>query len=186
MLQKIAAATGLQKKPPGQTPDKTAAEAPGFDVREVKMLGELGMSRDELRARRQAFLEEGTDWALVSNRVMLSRSGAEKLRATKGKPIPVPEKTPAAAGNAERPTLLLTNGEGKFEGRLIAWAMPLRNVKLLVCYVPGTDPNNPLNLVSCFVRSNENFLRGMNLTARQRDERMFELVGQCPRKKGRW
>src|SRR5579863_10505427 len=73
-----------------------------------------------------------------------------------------------------------------FQGKLIAWASPVRNPRLLVAYVPGTDPNDPLALVSVQVADNRNFLRGMELPARHVDAKLYELVGPCPPRRGRW
>ncbi len=69
---------------------------------------------------------------------------------------------------------------------LLAWAVPALNRTLLVAYKPGTDPNNPNNLVSVRVRSNHNFLPHMKLRVRPVGGTIYDLVGPLPRWRGRW
>ena len=69
---------------------------------------------------------------------------------------------------------------------LLAWAMPAVNTRLLVAYLPGSDPTNPNNLVSVNVRSNFNFMKHMKLNASFVNNGVYDLVGPLPRWKGRW
>lgn len=169
-----------------------------FEIREAQLCAELQVSKDELRRRREYFLIEGHHWQYVKKRVLLSPIGAQILRGTRA--AVVPKNAPTADCGARRPVLALLNEKNppavKFAGRLVAWAMPERNERLVVCYVPGADPNNPLNLVSLRVRSNRNFLRGMAVPAEKGpgagvavkgvSEGVYELSGACPRWRGRW
>ena len=91
------------------------------------------------------------------------------LPAEKNAPAP---PVPAAEKNA--PELLL------------AWAVPKKNPKILVCYKPDTDPSNPHNLVTVRVRANHNFMLNMRLRASKTGEKEYDLVGPLPRWKGRW
>lgn len=84
-----------------------------------------------------------------------------------------PKKTPPAPGEGQALTL-------------VAWAMPVTNTRLLVAYKPGADPTDPTKLVSVMVRSNVNFMKGMELTATPVRAGVYDLVGTCPRMKGRW
>lgn len=71
---------------------------------------------------------------------------------------------------------------------LKAWQSPTKNRRLLVAYRPGTDPNDPTNLVSVNVRDNLNFMLHMNVnvTPVKGQPNVFDLVGRLPRWKGRW
>jgi hypothetical protein len=181
--------------------NKKPAAAPAveaFTVRESHLCAELKVSKDELRLRRQYFLTQGRHWDYVNKRVLLSPVGAEILRGTAAFAVPEDFKENApAADSGSRPALpaglLLEKNPppAVFTGKLVAWATPKRNERLLIAYLPGTDPENPLNLVTCLVRSNLNFLRGMELPGPGREVRQlrqdaYELLGACPRYRGRW
>lgn len=195
------------KKTPGQTSsglnasrsgrDAGGAGAACFEVRETKLCAELGVSKDVLRERRQYFLAQGVHWDYVDKRVLLSRIGAQILRGTMDAVVPPSgggtNKNGAAADSgatAARPVKALLNEKNPppvvFKGELVVWGVPARNPKLIVAYIPGSDPENPLNLVTVHVRENTHFLRGMKLKAAQVGETHFDLVGPCPRWRGRW
>jgi hypothetical protein len=158
---------------------------PVFAIRESHICSELGMSENEVRRRRVCFLQQGTDWEVVKKRVLYSELGAQVLRDTRDTPLPAVEQKDAAG----------TDSEPK---KLIAWGAPGHNPHVLVCYVPGTDPHNPLNLVTLRVRDNRNFMRGMKIpgdgppgnrvkvTPVRDRENVFDLQGPLPRWKGRW
>jgi hypothetical protein len=69
---------------------------------------------------------------------------------------------------------------------LLAWAVPKTNPRILIAYRPGTDPSNPLNLVTVNVRANHNFMLNMKVRASKVSETVFDLVGPLPRWRGRW
>lgn len=178
--------------------------APVFDVRENQLCAELKISKDELRRRREYFLVQGTHWDYVDKRVMVSQIGAQILRGTKN--AVVPETRPAGASTADnakprRPIALLCAKNPppvKFEGKLIVWSTPGFNRHVVVCYLPGTDPYNPMNLVTLRVRDHGNFMRGMQIpdvkppgnkvhvNAVSDRENTYELQGPLPRYRGRW
>lgn len=146
---------------------------------ESKLSFVLGPSRNELRRLRGIHLQEGTDWLVEKRRVMWTLTGVEKIRAVLTLP---PEKTapvPACAvptGLPEPVTLLVYNA------RLV-------NKKLILAYAPGTDPGVPKNILRVRVRSSENFMRfvhgkPMEIKARLVQADLYELAGQCPRRKG--
>jgi hypothetical protein len=166
-----------------------------FSIRENRLCAELGVSVDELRRRRQFFkLQQGVHFEYVKKRVMLSEVGALVLRGTIKVPVPVDGATANCEEKAATVAGLLLDKNPppvRFTGSLIAWAAPAHNPHLLIAYLPGTDPTNPLNLVTVLVRSNGNFLRGMELPGpgriiNQLRDDAFELQGACPRWRGRW
>nr|WP_294577651.1 hypothetical protein [uncultured Rhodopila sp.] len=160
-----------------------------FDIRESQLCAELQVSKDELRRRRQHFLTEGTHWAYVKKRVLLSTTGAQILRGTADVPVPDKNAAPANPAPPRPPVALLLEKNPPppaYQGELIAWKAPALNPHLVVAYIPGTDPRNPMHLVNVLVRSNVNFLPGMKIKARHVEAIRYELVGPCPRWRGRW
>jgi hypothetical protein len=146
---------------------------------ESKLSFVLGPSRNELRRLRGIHLQEGVDWLVEKRRVMWTLTGVEKIRAVLTLP---PEKTasvPACAVATALPapvTLLVYNAR-------------LFNKKMILAYAPGTDPGEPKNILRVRVRSSENFMRfvhgkAMEIKARLISGDQYELVGNCPRRKG--
>jgi hypothetical protein len=182
--------------------NKNAALAhSAFAIRENKLCAELGVSKDELRKRRQLFLAQGQHWDYVDKRVLFNAVGAEVLRKTAHSDLRGLQTAPASQDRAtedsetRRPLkgLLLEKNPPPvaFTGQLVAWAMPSHNQHLLIAYLPDADPLNPMNLVTCTVRSNLHFVRGMKLPGpgrqiRQIDQQRYELLGDCPRWRGKW
>lgn len=162
------------------TPQK---EAPVFDIREVSLLPHF-RSRDDVRERREAFLIQGIHWDYVNKRVMLSQAGAQLLVQVKDVALPQKKNVGAGGANAAHPVALL--GPVPFKGKVIVWAVPKRNPRLVSAYLPGTDPTNPLNVVSVLVKENFNFLPGMEIPVHHIEHNSYELVGQCPRWRGRF
>lgn len=168
-----------------------------FHIRENALCAQLGMSKDELRLRRQHFLVQGQHWDYVNKRVLLSSVAAQILRGTAACLLPADLQKNAATADSVRPrppaALLLEKNPPTvaFTGALLAWSVPNHNHRLLIAHLPETDPTNPMNLVTCLVRSNLNFLRGMKLPGpgrqvHQLDQGRYELLGECPRYRGRW
>lgn len=168
-----------------------------FEIRESHVCAELGLSLDEVRRRRMALLEKGVHWDYVKKRVLLTRKGAWLLRCTREAVLPPPDAKNGAQGDSEPPRRVLallpekTAPRIEFTGELIVWSTPARNFRLVVAYVPGQDPLNPMNLVSVTVRDNRNFLKGMKIPGpgrrlHQTGETSFDLQGACPRWRGRW
>jgi hypothetical protein len=166
--------------------EKTGEKKPAFVIREVKLLPHF-RSRDDLRARREAFLTHGLHWEYVEKRVMLSEPGAALLISKKTAPLPAQETPSAYKPNTAHPTrLLLTWRQPELDVELIIWAVPKRNPRILTAYLPGTDPTNPLYLKTVSVRDNANFLPGMKIKANKVDDRTYDLYGPCPRYRGRF
>lgn len=218
MAQKHAAENLPLKTPGKNPPKKNPPPGPAFHIREAVVCGQLQMSKDEVRHRREHFLTQGKHWELIDKRVQYSAIGLEVLLGTRTAVLPPDrpgrgndDKRPAAGDSApaRKPVALLleknpTRSRLEFKGKLIVWAAPPRNTKVVVCYLPGSDPYNPLNLVALRVRDNSNFLRGMEVPpearpgkplppgpqvkvtpVKDRDD-VFDLSGPTPRQRGRW
>ena len=154
-----------------------------FDRVEAHVAGSLGICRDHIRHLRQTFLTEGVHWAYVKKRVMLSEAALSILAQKKALPYPTTEFSEKAQGEAVAAQRLLL--PAPFKGTLVAWSSP-KNSRILLAYPPGTDPQNRLNLVRVRVRSNENFVRGMEFQAQHVNEDLYDLVGSCPRWRGKF
>ena len=169
-----------------------------FTIRECTLCAELGVSESALRKRREHFLAKGLHWEIVKKRVMLSPTGATILRYT----LPVTTEPPTAknapgtdcdAGPGSLAGLLAAKKppRAEFKGKLLVWGVPYHNPHLVVCYIPETDPHDPNNLVALVVRTNTNFLRGMEVPGKGRSivqlkDTAFDLMGDGPRWRGRW
>ena len=70
--------------------------------------------------------------------------------------------------------------------KLLVWAVPLKNTKILIAYKKGDDPLNPHNLVAVNVRANFNFQPGMTLRVTSADTGGYDLAGALPRWRGRY
>lgn len=159
-----------------------------FEVREARVCADLQMDKDEVRRRRSYFLVQGQHWDYVDKRVLYTAIGAQILKGTAKASVPqknAPAEDCAPARTARALLLEKNPPPAEFHGELVAWHCPKRNPKLLIAYVPGSDPENPLNLVSVHVRENTNFLKGMKLKAAVSGN-AYDLVGPCPRWRGRW
>lgn len=163
-------------------PKKIAGQkiAPVFDAREDRLAREWNVPPEAVRAAR-ATLKRGAHWEVVNKAVALSAEGLALLREKLGLPATAPNPD---ARTPRRIAGLL--GPVPFDGKLIVWATPAKNTRLVIAYKPGTDPTNPLNLVSVRVRENQNFLRGMEIQARHIEHTSYEHEGPCPRTRGRY
>jgi len=130
------------------------------------------------------------------------RKKAQKIAAKKNGAPPGPPQEAAGVAPRRPLGLLLERNPSPmdlaFKGELIVWSAPSHNRNVVICYMPGMDPYNPLNLVTLRVRDNGNFMRGMKIPdskppgnkvelkrTRDRDD-VFVLQGPIPRWKGRW
>jgi hypothetical protein len=68
---------------------------------------------------------------------------------------------------------------------LVVWAVPVKNPRILIAYLPGTDPSNPNNLVTVLVRDNRTFMLNTRLKATKTDrDKVYNLVGSIPKWRG--
>jgi len=88
----------------------------------------------------------------------------------------LPKNAPPPAGPKKAPKL----------ERLLVWAAPRKNQRILIAYKPATDPRNPNNLVTVNVKDNQNFQLNMVLHVHRVTDTVFDLVGALPRWRGKW
>lgn len=190
------------KTPTSLTASPAQAEALlRFEIRENQLCAQLGLSKDTVRHRRLILLVQGAHWDYIDKRVLLNALGAEILRGTARSAFWAFTEPGQANGSATADCGAPRAIKGllpeknpppvSFIGKLTVWQVPKHNLHLVIAYLPGTDPCNPLNLVTCLVRSNLNFLRGQEMPGpgrevKQLDEQRYELMGEPPRHRGRW
>lgn len=156
---------------------------PPFIHSETKMAARLGLSRDETRALRQQYLTKWTHWKLVKRRVYLTEEAVHLLLSKKGLPPPTPSINAALPQNAARPRQLLLMAP--FEGELVVWNV-CHNTRILLAIFPQDHADNPQTIVRIMVKSNKNFVAKMKVRARHIEKDLYELVGACPRWRGKY
>lgn len=141
-------------------------------VSEVALALELGLSRDGLAEMRKVHCVQGVDWELVKREVRLSLVAAERLKALVGCPDSENKKN----GQDGDPGAIL-------EPVLLVVTRGARNARILMAKKKEGGAE-----VRVRVRSNVNFMAGMEIRATPHPEYddFFDLVGRCPRQRGRW
>lgn len=142
---------------------------------ESRLTHVFGISRNDLRALRKKLLTPKEDWLHEKRAVVYTLAGVEKIRAHLA--IGDVKTAPEAASALPEPVTLLV------------WNPRLVNKKIVLAYAPGTDPHDAKNLLRVRVKTSENFVRFVNgkpmpLKARHVQADLYELAGQCPRRKG--
>jgi hypothetical protein len=158
--------------------------------------GRLGISRDTVREIRERCLTEGVDWMREKKRVLLTDSGvarvAEAVKNTApdaGPPEPVPEAS--AEKNAASGESSAVDGAVSCVDDVPAAAEKNAAVKRLKVHKLVLNPRLILAtdgaaVVRVRVPDCRNFIKGMEFNARLIGGDLYELVGRCPRFRGRW
>jgi len=140
----------------------TAEKAPQFTVWQSLLPNRLGISIDEVRARRKAFLNEGVDWVQDGNRVLLTAEAEQKLRQSlsiappangTAPPNELPQKsaTGQPPKNAALPALLVFRS-----------APQIRNRRIVEVYAEGTAAQRE-NILLLWVKNNAQFRPGQRI-----------------------
>lgn len=167
-----------------------------FIHRESHVAGRLGISRDTIREMRNAHLVEDADWKSVRNIICLTDVAAGKIAAALSLPAPATAVSPEKAAEmlvAEKDAATATTGAGLVDliEELCVWRLT-KNPHIIEAFAPGTDPMHRQNILRVRVKNAANFCRvggdgkPMMLPARHVQVDLYELVGPCPRRKGRW
>jgi len=157
---------------------------------ESKVAGRLGLSRDNMRRFRLELLTEGVDYITSSKRIHLTSSAVEKLATALRVPAPPAEATSAAEpdaaiSSADQPTPAIGTV------RLCVWRQT-KNPHIIEAFFPEKDPAYRVNIVRVIVKKAANFIKTggdglpMTLPARHVQADLYELLGPCPRRMGRW
>jgi hypothetical protein len=185
-----------------------------YIVTEEQLAQNLGVNRRTIKRARQTNLKEGRDWNLVAGVIQLSKDGVNRLAESLGVEKIFENTPPVQADLGKRKQETGTeDGTGKIE---ISGKKPRGKnapecpridagsdlTKALIRYEPTIleltvfkfytnrhligcmDSENNLLLVK--VAKADNFKKGMKIPAKQIGTNLYELVGRCPRTKGRW
>lgn len=142
--------------------------APQFTVWQSHLPQRLGISIDEVRARREALLREGVDWALVGNRVLLTADAEQKLRLSLSLPAlsnaTAPPSAPEEKAEADQPPALSAQKTPP-TAHLVVWrsAPHIRNQRIVEVYAEGSDPAQRENRLLLWVRDNTKFRPGYRI-----------------------
>jgi hypothetical protein len=159
-----------------------------FTQWESKVAGRLGLSRDMMRALRTAHLVEHVDWLTISGRICLTEEAVGKIAAGLRLP-PVADAATISTAETEK------SAPGEATGttaRLLVWNSKMKNRRIIEAYAVGTNPSLRQNILRVRVKNADNFMRvgydgkPMELPVVHVQADLYELVGPCPRKKGRW
>lgn len=148
-----------------------------FTHTEASVAERFGLSRQAVRKMRTDLLVKDVDWEKTRGEVHISDAGLEKLAKNAALAV---ESLPPAADSTEKGAAVLS-----------VWRVT-RNPHIIEAFVPGTDPALRVNIVRVRVKNAAHFRRtggdGKPMTFRavhvQSD--LYELVGACPRRVGRW
>jgi hypothetical protein len=148
-------------------------EDPGFPFWQDRLPLQLGVGIEVIRsARRQ--LVEGVDWVKKGQRVLFSAAGVERLQ----------ERLRVKA-----PVALLPERAASLERRLRVVQVPVNRFVIVAVEADGMGmPIEGGKRCVVKVKSNVNFVPGMLIQARLVEVGhggLFELVGNCPRVKGK-
>ena len=141
---------------------------------EARVASNVGISRERLRALRDAHMAENTHFIRRKNSVVLTVSGIDLLHVLLDPVFTAPaapvEKIAPPAGPAPRLTVRVAKVPG--------------NHRLLLCLPPTAAAGAQPLIVR--VKSNENFMIGMTLEVISSGENCFQYLGRLPRRHGRW
>jgi hypothetical protein len=161
--------------------------APGFAIYSVwqsRLPVVLGISIEEVRARRALYLQEGKDWVRDGNRVLLTEEAVGTLRKSLCVPLPLGSDGIAGAGPDAQGGAIAEGAEG-FKGEcLVVWRScpQIKNRRIVECYWEELgEPRSREAVVLVWVRDNGFFRAGRRLLARDLEGRQggqFTFVGR--------
>jgi hypothetical protein len=144
----------------------------------------LGISIEEVRARRGLYLQEGKDWVRDGNRVLLTEEAVVTLRKSLCIALPLgSDGTGEAGGGAQGGGFAEEDGANK-KGRLVVWrsAPVIRNQRIVECYREELGvPLSRESVVLVWVKDNTFFKRGRVLEGKDLEERQggqFTYLGR--------
>ena len=146
-----------------------------FTHTEASVAERFGLSRQAVRKMRADLLMKDVDWEKTRGEVHISDAGLEKLA-----------KNAALAVESLPPVEVAACAS-----MLSVWRVT-RNPHIIEAFVPGTDPALRANIVRVRVKNAANFRRTggdgkpMTFPAAHVQADLYELVGACPRRVGRW
>lgn len=130
---------------------------------EKELAAELGVDRKMLAGWRKDGTIEGDSWVKVSNQITYDEAGEHAVRNILQKEICADSLSDPLPANSEPESLTVTQ-------------IPI-NPKMVICGDTRVRVSN-----------NRNFIKGMKVTARPpaTGERVWVMVGRCPRWRGKY
>jgi len=174
-----------------------SASNSGFPLSEKKARAQLGLSRDEIRTRRNAHLTEGAHFIRGKQQsVWLNEAGLAALVSTLS-PHPLIEKKRADATAPHDLAPVKAALLNLLQQRVDQLSQPitlrvvnctLKNPHMILACPAGDDPRRPRQTLRVRVNSTAHFVRGMEIPVRAVSgyTDLFELTRKCPRQKGKW
>jgi len=174
-------------------------------VLEAEAAQELGVSRETVRSLRAEHLFENDHWKKKGREIAYTASGVERLRGLVARLLSgegqdsTPEKNGAPeASQAPIPGVVTAKDA---VGQALAQVLSAQSRAAeppgpgeVVATVTRQVPNKHLVMarladggeIRVWVKTNKNFTPGMTLRATQRVGSLYDLVGNCPRFRGRF
>jgi hypothetical protein len=163
-------------------------------MRETMVANHFGLSPAELKSIRDAHCVEDEHWRKKGREIIWLEDGLARVEGVLAALQQKKGQDEAQGGGDEEFASVADGGvlAGALAGlmaptlkRMRVQAIP-RNPKLVLA-VPADEKNGgPEHVVRVRVRSNQNFLPGMELNARMESEEQGVLEGRCPRYRGRY
>jgi len=174
-----------QKGPP--------APLAAFTVLQRVLPVRIGLSAEEIKARREKHLEENVHWAYKGNAIYFSEEGVAALTRSacvtpeKTAPAAASEETRDGAAAAREALAFLTEPQP-----LRVWrAFPhIRNKHIVEVYIDGTHPEDRENIERLWVKDNTFFRQGMLIAptdyeTRPGEKGQYNYTGRQPRRRQR-
>lgn len=163
-----------------------------FTILEKDLCERIGINRDIFREFRLKHLTEYADWEINAGQVFLSEDAAKKtLRHIE---LQITQDTPQDMSSSGKAS---THPSEPLMGALKQSALfpdEKRQVSLMVCtlyrnprIIGALNPEDPdKKVLRVRVKNSKNFIKGMKIPCRHVKNDLWDLVGRCPRSRGRW
>jgi len=177
-----AATNETQKNFASKKTPSDATPAPRFEHWELHVAKRVGLTKDEIREVRRRSLTEGVHWVTHKKRTVYSALGVQTLEQA----LEVNGESDVAG------TRLSDTGEAestvkKPETKILkVFRNGLKHSQIIEAHFPDKDPADVRNRVRVRVRSDKNFIKGMEIPVWELQPGLYELARACPRARGRW
>jgi hypothetical protein len=159
-------------------------------MREKSVAARLGISPGAIRDVREQQCIEGEHWEKRGRDIIWTEAGLQRLEEV----VAGVEQKNGVTGRTGAESAEFTEVRDEVGGALAALLAPTlmrvrvrqipRNPRMLIA--EPVEKNTEVQEIRVRVRSNQNFLPGMELTARMEDRDLGVLEGRCPRYRGRY
>jgi hypothetical protein len=159
-------------------------------ISEESVAKKLGLTRVALASIRKEMLLQGQDWLMDGRWVMITESGQDKLFNKLGINGAVqPVDSGRNGGEQDVAGLGLPVPDGSIPSEPVTLVVnslrPPRNRRIIEAYNPNSPSGKTFRVQ---VRDNQNFVPGMEIRAKPHETYpdVYELIGRCPRYRGKW